>query len=116
MSTVLIVEDKEAIRYSNARILKDAGFQVWEAGTGAEALSRVREGPDLLLLDIQLPDMSGLQVCRSVKRDPATSAIPVLHLTATYGAAQEQATALEGGAVLSRPASHPPALPPIQHP
>ena len=48
-----------------------------EAGTGAEALRIVREqSPDIALLDVQLPDMSGLEVCSRIKSDPATSEIP----------------------------------------
>lgn len=98
MNTILVVEDDEATRYANVRILREAGFEVWEAGTGVEALRRAQEQPDLILLDIQLPDITGLEVCKRLKRNPAMSSTPVLHLTATYGAAQEQAAALEGGA------------------
>jgi PAS domain S-box-containing protein len=98
VSTILAVDDQPAALYATSRVLRNAGFEVWEATTGREALDRVRDGPDLVLLDIKLPDMTGLEVCQRIKGDPATSSLPVLHLTATYGASEEQAAALEGGA------------------
>jgi PAS domain S-box-containing protein len=98
MAVILAVDDHPAQLYASTKVLRDEGFEVWEAGTGHDALQRVKEKPDLVLLDIKLPDMSGLEVCKRIKQDPRTAAIPVLHLTATYGAGQEQAAALEGGA------------------
>src|SRR5215470_11181376 len=95
--TVLVVDDVEAVRYANARLLADAGFLVREARTGREAIELAR-AVDVVLLDIKLPDMSGLEVCHRLKQDPATAAVPVLHLTATYGAGEAQAAALEAGA------------------
>jgi PAS domain S-box-containing protein len=98
MPVILAVEDHPATLYANTALLRKEGFEVREARTGCEALEKARLGPDLVLLDIKLPDMSGLEVCRRLKRDPATASIPVLHLTATYGEAADQAAALEGGA------------------
>ena len=81
---VLNVDDNEIGRYTKSRILKQAGFEVLEAVNGAEALEAVRERqPQLVLLDLQLPDVSGFEVCRRIKSDPATARIPVLHITAT---------------------------------
>ena len=93
MSNILAVNDE-----ATSRVLRDAGFSVWEAANGIEALDIARQGPDLVVLDIELPDMTGLEVCRRIKQDPLTAGIPVLHLTATYGGSVEQAAALEGGA------------------
>src|SRR6201998_2842181 len=76
---ILTVDDNEACRYSLARSLRDSGYQVVEAKTGAEAISRAAELPDLIPLDINLPDMNGFQVCRTIKADPATNHIPILH-------------------------------------
>jgi PAS domain S-box-containing protein len=98
MPTVLVVDDNAAAVYANRRVLEQAGFRVREASTGSEALALAKAGLDLILLDIKLPDMSGLEVCRHLKGDPTTAAVPVLHLTATYGAGSEQAAALEAGA------------------
>jgi PAS domain S-box-containing protein len=98
MPTVLVVDDHLPQLYANAKILRAEGFEVWEASTGEEALAKVRHKPDIVLLDIKLPDISGLEVCRRLKQDLVTAAIPVLHLTATYGAGEDQAAALEAGA------------------
>jgi len=98
MAVILAVDDHPGQLYASAKVLRDEGFEVWEAETGQDALQQVKQKPDLVVLDIKLPDISGLEVCRRIKQDPGTAAIPVLHLTATYGAGQEQAAALEGGA------------------
>ncbi|HZQ96651.1 MAG TPA: response regulator [Candidatus Sulfotelmatobacter sp.] len=96
--TVLAVDDNDAIRYSVARRLRDAGFHVIEAGTGAEALRLARQDPVLITLDINLPDIDGFEVCRRLKDDPATREIPVLHLSASCIAARDKVRGLEGGA------------------
>ena len=86
---VLNVDDNEIGRYTKSRILKQAGFEVIEAGNGIDALEAVRErDPQLVLLDLQLPDVSGFEVCRRIKSDPATARIPVLHITATAAASK----------------------------
>ena len=98
MTTVLVVDDNEASLYTLGRTLQQAGFLVWEAATGEDALARAHEGPDVVMLDIKLPDITGLEVCRRLKRDPLTAGIPVLQMTATFGSSEVQAAALEGGA------------------
>jgi two-component system, sensor histidine kinase len=72
--TVIVnVDDSPQLRYAKTRILQRAGYEVVEAATGAEALKIVRETmPQLVLCDVALPDMSGLDVCRRIKHDPAT--------------------------------------------
>ena len=82
--TILNVDDDDASRYAISRILRHAGFEVMEAASGAETLELVKQNPDLVLLDVKLPDMSGFDVCRQIKADPDTALIPVLHLSATY--------------------------------
>ena len=77
--TILNVNDNEAARYATTRILHRAGFKVLEASTGGEALQITREDlPPLVILDINLPDLSGVEVCRRIKSDPATSSTMVL--------------------------------------
>jgi PAS domain S-box-containing protein len=98
MPTILAVDDDPGQLYANAKMLRQEGFEVWEAGTGQMALRKARQNPDLIVLDINLPDISGLDVCKRIKTDPTTASIPVLHLTATYGAGEDQAAALEAGA------------------
>ena len=95
---ILTVDDNEALRYSLARSLRDAGYEVLEAKTGAEAIERAAELPYLITLDINLPDMSGFQVCRKIKADPATTHIPILHVSSTFVDPQSRVQGLEGGA------------------
>jgi two-component system, sensor histidine kinase len=80
---ILNVNDNEASRYTVSRILKREGFQVAEAPTGREAIEvAFAQRPSLVILDIKLPDISGYEVCRTLKLDQRTHNIPVLHLTA----------------------------------
>lgn len=97
--TILVVDDVEANRYLLGSWLRRGGYRVIEAGTGADALSMVAtQGPDLLLLDVNLPDMSGLDVCARVKGDPSTEGIPVIHMSATAIEPEDEARGLTGGA------------------
>ncbi len=96
--TILLVDDNEPRRYAVGRILAAAGFWVMEAATGEEALRLAAKRPHLVVLDVNLPDMDGTEVCRRVKSDPATASIPVLHLSATRRAAHDKISGLESGA------------------
>ena len=96
--TILLVDDDDAKRYTIAKILKKANFEVREATTGAEALLLVAEKPDLVILDVKLPDISGFEVCRLIKTNPATATIPVLHLSTTFVEIEDKVHGLEGGA------------------
>lgn len=96
---ILNVDDNEGARYAKSRILKLAGFRVIEAATGAEALeSAARDMPSLMLLDVMLPDINGLDVCRMIKQNPATLAILVLQTSASAVHSRDRVTALAGGA------------------
>jgi PAS domain S-box-containing protein len=96
---ILVVDDNEPGRYAVGRVLRQAGFEVTEAGTGSEALARaVRERPDLVLLDVRLPDIPGLEVCRRIKSLPETCATPVLQMSASAVDDGSRVAALEGGA------------------
>ncbi|MFH0813019.1 MAG: response regulator, partial [Pseudomonadota bacterium] len=83
-ATILNVDDDDAGRYAISRTLRQAGFDVKEASNGREALRLAEEQPDLIILDVNLPDINGFEVCRMIKNNPLTSHIPVLHLSATY--------------------------------
>jgi signal transduction histidine kinase len=96
--TVLTVDDNDAIRYSLTRYLREAGYQVIEARTGAEALELAHRDPTLITLDINLPDMDGFEVCRRLKSNPATCEIPVLHISASCVEPVHKARGLDGGA------------------
>ncbi|MFB3854745.1 MAG: PAS domain S-box protein [Vicinamibacterales bacterium] len=95
---ILNVDDDDSGRYATSRVLARAGFDVIEAATGADTVRLAREQPDLVVLDVNLPDMSGFEVCRRIKTSPETAAIPVLHLSATYISPSSRADGLEGGA------------------
>lgn len=105
-SRILLVDDNQTHQYSLGRHLVDSGFEVVHAQTGAETLTLANEQhPDVILLDIHLPDMLGFKVCQELKADAATSSIPVVFHSATYDtqAARSQATDLGALAFLSYP-------------
>ncbi len=80
---VLVVEDEAALATMLRYNLEKQGFRVEEAGDGQEALTRISEGPpDIVLLDWMLPVMSGIEVCRQIRRRPATRDLPVIMVTA----------------------------------
>ena len=80
---VLIVEDEPDIRDLLVFHLEREGYQVAQSRSGAEALRLARATPpDLVLLDLMLPEMDGLEVCRRLRQDPATMALPIVMLTA----------------------------------
>lgn len=82
-ASVLVVEDEPDIRDLVAFHLEREGFQVRTARSGAEGLTRVKTAaPDLIILDLMLPELDGLEVCRRLRRDPVTASIPVIMLTA----------------------------------
>jgi CheY-like chemotaxis protein len=82
-SSILVVDDDADQRNLLVTYLSSEGYSVVEAGSGEEALERIaREAPALVLLDIMLPGLSGYEVCRHLKHDPRTAAIPVLMVTA----------------------------------
>lgn len=95
---ILNVDDTRTSRSVTTLILRKAGFVVVEAATGAEALIRAQHLPQLVLLDVNLPDINGFEVCRRLKTNPHTAAIPVVHLSATYITAEDRVTGLEEGA------------------
>ena len=104
---VLVVDDNEAIRYSFCRTLRRAGIETLEAGTGEQALNAVgRRKPDLIVLDLKLPDMSGYEVGRRIKSDPASRHILVLHASASFVDAESRLRALESAdGYLAQPVS-----------
>ena len=97
-SWVLLVDDTEQNRYVLSRILARAGLEVEQCTTGKEALERVKSSPDLVILDVKLPDISGYEVCRRIKADPATCSVPVLQISASFVSNESKVQALEGGA------------------
>jgi two-component system phosphate regulon response regulator PhoB len=83
MPDVLIVEDEPDIRHLIAHHLRREGYRCREVATGAEALRAVRSAvPDLVVLDLMLPEIDGLEVCRRLRSDSATADVPIIMLTA----------------------------------
>ena len=99
---ILVVDDREENRYIVCRILTKAGFRVNEASDGRSALTLATQNPAVVLLDINLPDMTGYEVCRRMKANPATNSIPVIHLSAKFTSTESRVESLEGGADAGR--------------
>ncbi len=96
---ILVVDDLDASRYITASWLRRSGHVVDEAITGRAALTALGENEfDLVMLDVHLPDMSGFEVCEIIKADPATAALPVIHVSATYVEPEDKTVGLTRGA------------------
>ncbi len=95
---VLVVDDTEAKRYLIVQSLRTAGMEVLEAASGQEALAALSLQPDVVVLDVRLPDMSGFEVCRRLKEHPATSTIPVLYVSTLLEDEELEAHLFEDGA------------------
>jgi two-component system cell cycle response regulator DivK len=97
MAYILLVEDNELNRDMLSRRLKRRGYQVGIAVDGKDALRKVLESPpDLILLDLSLPEMDGWEVLRWLKQNPEMKDIPVVALTA-HALVTDRARALEAG-------------------
>jgi two-component system, sensor histidine kinase len=93
------VNDREAARYLISRMLRIGGFEVLDATTGEEALELAeRARPHVMVLDIQLPGIDGLEVCRRLKANPETASIAVLQTSATFVGPDAKVRGLEVGA------------------
>src|ERR1700722_17085877 len=95
---VVNVDDYAPGRYGRTKVLRQAGFTVHEAATGEQALALLSHRPDLVLLDVNLPDINGMEVCRRIKENPDTAGTLVLHMSASSLLTKDQVAGLEGGA------------------
>lgn len=96
---VLVVDDNAATRYSVRRVLEHHGYTVSEAGTGQEGLDRLASADfGALVLDVNLPDMSGFDVVRQLRLQPRTRRLPVVHVSAASIATGDMITGLDNGA------------------
>jgi PAS domain S-box-containing protein len=97
--SILHVDDNETNRYVVHRMLRNAGFNVAEAATGEAALQSVAQArPDLIILDVQLPDINGFEISQRLKTNPTTASIPILLLSASLVESKYKAQGLESGA------------------
>jgi PAS domain S-box-containing protein len=94
---IVIVDDNPATLYSTSRILRAAGFNVTEAINGEQGLEFAGQGADLILLDVNLPDLHGFEVCRRLRENPQTKRLPVIHLSATFVKEIDKAQGLDSG-------------------
>jgi hypothetical protein len=99
--TILVVDDHPPSLYAASRLLKDAGFNTLEAGSGEEALS-LSNGASAVLLDVNLPDLNGVAVCELIKARAAQTAVrkPVILMSAVYVDELHRDAALQSGADL----------------
>lgn len=95
---VLVVDDNPVTRYATVRTLSAAGFRTIEAESGQEALQRADVTVSAIVLDVNLPDIDGFQVCRTLRGRPDTSTVPVVHLSATYVQDYDKVRGLDAGA------------------
>src|ERR1041385_4803386 len=98
MKRIALVEDDSDLAFTITLNLEREGYTVTHYGRGHEALVELQRGAfDFVILDLNLPDLDGLTICRELRRDPVTAAVPVLMLTAR-GSERDRITGLELGA------------------
>jgi PAS domain S-box-containing protein len=95
---ILLVDDDATNRQALGWFFRNHGFATLEAATGAEALRLAQTRPDLVVLDVSLPDLSGFEVCRRIKANAATAGVLVIHLSGRFVGSGDRAQGLEGGA------------------
>ncbi len=109
MTCILVVDDEDVSRDVTARVLRNAGLEVLEARDGAEGLRLARSHvPDLVLVDVVLPDIDGLEVARQLKADPALVGVFVVHLSSSRTSSEDQTKGLDAGAdgYIARPVAN----------
>jgi DNA-binding response OmpR family regulator len=98
MPKILVIEDEMTLANNLSEKLKGEGYNVMMSGDGEDGLAKVRqEHPDLVVLDIMLPGLDGLSLCRIIRRDPGTNHIPIIMVTAR-GTEVDKIVGLESGA------------------
>lgn len=101
MGRILVVDDEPDLLFMLRRILARAGHEITQADNGAVALASVRQSPpDLVITDIMMPVMNGVELIRALRADPATAAIPILSVSG------DSHLAVDADAVLAKPYRH----------
>ena len=97
--SILNVDDYQPSLYARTKVLRQAGFSVLEASSGAQALQLLSDRkPALVLLDVNLPDMTGFEVCKRIRANPITAGTTVVHISASSNLMQHQVYGLDSGA------------------
>ena len=109
MARILIVEDNEDLRKMLAWVLQPHGYETLQAATGKEGIEKaIAAQPGLILLDIRLPDMNGVDVARAIKTNTRTAHIPIVGWSAYFGERwREEALRAGMGAYMEKPLSAP---------
>lgn len=102
---ILVVEDEESLLKLESILFSSKGYHVTGVRGGNDALLSIAEGrPDVVVLDVMLPDMDGFEVCRTIKANPDTSSIPVIMLTAKKSSRDLEAGRVAGAdAYITKP-------------
>lgn len=95
---LLVVDDNEPSRYATVRVLRAAGFDTIEAATGSDTLRLATADIDLIVLDVNLPDVDGFDVCRQLRARRETADLPICYLSATFTANEDIARGMSTGA------------------
>ena len=96
---VLVVDDNEIARYARVRILNKSGFETTEAINGADTVEKISSMvPDLILLDVNLPDISGFEIVRKIKEDERFKFTPIILISSFYNDVSDKVEGLNSGA------------------
>lgn len=109
MTRILVVDDETVARDVTARVLRNAGLEVLEARDGSEGVALAcRHIPDLVLVDVVLPEISVLEVARQLKAGPALGCVVVVHLSSSRTSSDDQTQGLDAGAdgYIARPVAN----------
>ena len=108
---IVVIDDNPATLYSTTRILQTGSFQVSSFGTGFDGLGAIDSSVDAVVVDINLPDIDGIEIVRRLRAGPETSGLPIIHLTATKVEDEDRVEGLDAGsdAYLTHPV-HPQVL------
>ncbi len=103
--SVLVVDDEQMTRDLLRLMLRPAGFEVMEAEDGFDALDKLTtQTPDVVVLDVMMPNMDGIATCQEIRRNPRTADLPVIMLSAkTHGTAVDEGLAAGANQYLTKP-------------
>jgi DNA-binding response OmpR family regulator len=105
MQTVLVVDDEENTRQMLRMLLEFHNFRVEEAEDGLDALAKIRQKcPDVLLLDVMMPNMDGISLCKLLRNEPTTAQLPIIMFSGkTHLGAPEEGLAVGANVYLNKP-------------